>query len=416
MTAIDSGEITQKTLIAKSMDEAKHKLYALYNSDYEITNKRFIMKGGFLGLGQHECIEVTYRERKRPQGISAGMDDYDAFNKNRNDMLKTLQGSSAGNLVSQVQMNELFKKMDALSSKTDVLSAKIDSQPAPVASSDVHPNIERVEELLSQNEFTHSYIRKITSRIKATFSLDQLEDFARVQRQVVDWIGESISIAQKPLAHVPRTVIIVGPTGVGKTTTLVKIAAQNLIERRDKGVKLRLHFITTDTMRVGAMEQLSRYGELFNLKVQKAESADDVRSIYEAVRDSVDMIFIDTSGYSPNDSAHIGAMKAMLDVPGMNPEVYLAVSASTKARDLVNIMQNYEPFGYKSVIITKCDESSQYGNVISVLSEKNKAVSYITNGQNAGGGIERASIVEALIRLENFTIDRIHIEDKFGAN
>ncbi len=159
-----------------------------------------------------------------------------------------------------------------------------------------------------------------------------------------------------------------------------------------------------------------RYGELFNLKVQKAESADDVRSIYEAVRDSVDMIFIDTSGYSPNDSAHIGAMKAMLDVPGMNPEVYLAVSASTKARDLVNIMQNYEPFGYKSVIITKCDESSQYGNVISVLSEKNKAVSYITNGQNAGGGIERASIVEALIRLENFTIDRIHIEDKFGVN
>ena len=105
----------------------------------------------------------------------------------------------------------------------------------------------------------------------------------------------------------------------------------------------------------------------------------------------------------------------MLDVRGLNPDVYLAVMASTKGRDLKKIMQNYEPFGYQSVIITKCDESDQYGNVISVLSERHKSVSYLTDGQNVSKTLSRASVVDFLIRLENFKIDRTHIEDKFGA-
>ena len=167
-------------------------------------------------------------------------------------------------------------------------------------------------------------------------------------------------------------------------------------------------------MRVGAYEQLERYGSIFGVPVQKAENANDVKQIYDNVCDSVDAIFIDTSGYSPNDASHIGNMKMTLDVQGLNPDIYLAVMASSKARDLANIMKNYEPFGYNSVIITKCDESEQYGNIISVLHEKHKSVSYITNGQQPAGFIEKANVVDFLIRLENFKVDRVHIEDKFG--
>ena len=107
-----------------------------------------------------------------------------------------------------------------------------------------------------------------------------------------------------------------------------------------------------------------------------------------------------------------------INAEGMNPDVYLAVCASTKARDIENIMRNYEPFGYKSVIITKCDESEQYGNIISVLFDSHKSVSYITNGQQIAQGkcIKRAEVVDFLVRLEDFQVDRIHIEDKFGVN
>ena len=139
-----------------------------------------------------------------------------------------------------------------------------------------------------------------------------------------------------------------------------------------------------------------------------------MESVFESLKDSVDAIYIDTSGFSPNDATHIGAMKETLSIPGMNAEVYLAMTASTKASDLINIMQNYEPFGYSSVIITKCDESAHYGNLISVMHEKNKSVSYITDGQKAARNINRAGIVEALIRLEGFEIDRAHIDEKFG--
>ena len=81
-----------------------------------------------------------------------------------------------------------------------------------------------------------------------------------------------------------------------------------------------------------------------------------------------------------------------------------------------NEMQNYEPFGYKSVIVTKCDESEQFGNVISMLYEKHKAISYYTHGQVASRDITRAGVVDFLMKLENFKIDRIHIEDRFGVN
>ena len=98
----------------------------------------------------------------------------------------------------------------------------------------------------------------------------------------------------------------------------------------------------------------------------------------------------------------------------MHPDVYLAVAASTKARDLKNIMQNYEPFGYTSVIVTKCDETTRLGNIISVLNEKRKSISYWTDGQVISRNIQRAGVVDFLIRLAGFTVDRIHIEEKFG--
>ncbi len=148
--------------------------------------------------------------------------------------------------------------------------------------------------------------------------------------------------------------------------------------------------------------------------VLKAENTEDLKTLYEENKDNMDAIFIDTSGCSPNDATHLATMKLLLDVPQMNPDVYLAVTASSKSRDLENIFKNYEPFGYNSVIVTKCDESNQYGNVISVLHQKHKTVSYVTVGQNVAHDLKQASVVDFLIRLESFDIDRQHVEDKFG--
>jgi len=394
-----------QTILVKNKDEAKEKLYELYGTDYEIINLRPKLKGGFLGIGQHEMLEVSYVNKKRTQ--TANIQTPQNFMKSKEELLKNVGVSNPSISVFSNQFQDLNKKLDELTKIVEKTST---------SSNEVHPSILKIQEMLSANEFTFNFIQEISNKIKSTFPLEQLDDFDLVEKRVVDWIGESINIAPEKVYRSPHVVIIVGPTGVGKTTTLVKLAAQFVMKAQKEDRKVELCFITTDTMRVGAFEQLERFGKIFNLDVKKAENSSDVQKIYEDVKNHVDAVFIDTSGYSPNDATHIGSMKATLDVPGMNPDVYLAVTASTKARDLQNIMRNYEPFGYKSVIITKCDESQQFGNVISVLWEKNKSVSYVTTGQKAAGCIERADQINFLIRLEDFNVDRIHIEDKFGVN
>ena len=410
------------TIYAKSMKEIRDKLYDKYQSDYEITNKKQVLKSRFFGLFNEEGVEATYVVKRPGSQASSCAQDSDSFMRNKDAFLRSMAMQSldptlnapaspaiTAPQVNNAQLNEIKKSIEELKSSIE------QSKPAAVSGNELHPSIEMIQNLLSDNDFSIHYCRYITEKLKS-LSLEQLEDSDYVQRSVIDWIGESINIAPEKVHRTPHVVIIVGPTGVGKTTTLVKLAAQYVMSAKKQDRKVELCFITTDTMRVGAQEQLAKFGSLFNLQVLKAENASDVQKIYEDVKDHVDAIFIDTSGYSPNDSAHIGSMKETLDVPGMNPDVYLAVMASTKSRDLINIMRNYEPFGYNSVIITKCDESNQYGNVISVVWEKNKNISYLTTGQKAAGCIEKANVFYFLIRMMGFKVDRIHIEDKFGVN
>ena len=422
-----------KKLRARTYEDAKNQLFKLYRYDYSITDKRQVLTGGIFGFGQKEEVEVSYIVKNR---MASGQPHYqvaspapvpvvpsvsvvsekaqlpaakpdDSFIKNRDELLKKNTENTAIQIQQVLNLEKTVEKMrDEFGSKLKEIAEN---------SSKLHPSIERMESMLSDNEFTVPYIKMITDKMKKNFSIEQLNDFDLVQRNVVDWIGETISIAPEKVHRKPHVVIIVGPTGVGKTTTLVKMATQHYMEHLKGGAQYNFCFITTDTMRVGAVEQLDRFSNIFNKSVMKAENADDVKKLYDDYHDKVDAIFIDTSGYSPNDAIHIAGMKNTLNIQGLNSDVYLALMASTKARDLKKIMQNYEPFGYQSVIITKCDESDQYGNVISVLNERHKSISYMTDGQNvAAKTLIKANVVDFLIRLENFKVDRIHIEDKFG--
>lgn len=386
-------------ITVKNLQEARVALYEKFGHSYNIVKTKRSLKGGFFGLGQKEYLDVYYQVQS----------EEDTFAKNREEILKKTPTSTLESVLIKSELDQLDSKMNELLQKMNDSSN---------TSSETHKSISRIEELLDRNEFSLKYINYIKDKIKKSFSLEELEDFDIVQRKVVDWIGESINVAPEQVFRKPYVGIIVGPTGVGKTTTLVKLAVQYILKNKEQGRKVDICFITIDSMRVGAFEQLARFGDLLNITVKKAEKAEDVKFIYEEVKSAVDAIFIDTSGYSPNDAEHLGAMKMTLSVQGMNPDVYLAVCASTKARDIENIMRNYEPFGYKSVIITKCDESEQYGNIISVLFDSHKSVSYITNGQQIAQGkcIKRAEVVDFLVRLEDFQVDRIHIEDKFGVN
>ena len=415
-----SGQIKQ-TVEGNSLDECKQILYKRYGTNYKILDYKTGSKKGFLHLREYPVTIATYIETRpknfSPEYVITGEREEERDQKSREQILQNNNSILINSQLNQIaQMKEsMISSAQGIAELKNEISQKL-QELAAAGGGEKHPAIRRINELLEQNEFSYSFINKIEEKIKREFSLEQLNDFDLVERNVVDWIGEEIMISEKKVFRPPHVYIIVGPTGVGKTTTLVKLAAQ-FIKKYDaehNGSKPQLCFITTDTMRVGAMEQLQRWGNHLATPVYKAERPEDLKKLFDEHSASVDAVFIDTSGYSPNDVTHIAQVKEIISVPGMNSDVYLAVMASTKTRDLQNIMQNYELFGYKSVIITKCDESSQFGNVISVLSEKHKELSYITNGQIASRDIESASVIEFLKRLEGFKIDRVHIENKFG--
>ena len=409
------NEIEMK-ITGRSLDECKEKLFGLYGSDYRITKKNVELKpGGFFHLGQKAVTTVYYvvnhqksysQEVSRSYSSPEPLSEEEQYAKNRDALLE-----KKNNIMISAQVNQMNKSIEDLKNE---MSRQL--QNLANSTQDKHESIKKIDDMLEENEFSFSYINMIEDKIRNDFSLEQLDDFELVERRVVDWIGESISIAKETVFRPPHVYIIVGPTGVGKTTTLVKLAAQFVRKYagEHEGKRPEICFITTDSMRVGAMEQLERWCKHMDSKVYPAETTDDLKVLYENNRNDMDAIFIDTSGFSPNDATHIGQMKMLLEVPGMNPDIYLALTASTKSRDLQNIMQNYEPFGYKSVIVTKCDESEQIGNVISVLNEKHKSISYYTHGQIASRDITRANVIDFLKKLEGFKVDRVHIEDKFG--
>ena len=128
----------------------------------------------------------------------------------------------------------------------------------------------------------------------------------------------------------------------------------------------------------------------------------------------VNVILIDTIGKSPYDYDKLAEMQSILGACGSKSEVHLAVSATTKSADIKDIMHQFEPFKYKAVIITKMDETSSVGNVISAVTKNNKKISYITDGQMVPQDIEHATVSRFLMNLEGFRIDREYIEKKFS--
>ncbi len=191
------------------------------------------------------------------------------------------------------------------------------------------------------------------------------------------------SMRMLPGKHGARRIAFVGPTGVGKTTTLAKIAAQLSLKHG-----LRVGIVAADTYRIAAVDQLRTYAEILGIRVEVASSPTEAARACERLGD-VDAILIDTAGRSQNDRMKLSELRAFL--AGAQPdETHLVLSATASARTLAREAEAFGVVGVDRLVLTKLDEAASFGTLISLVERLGTRVSFLTHGQEVPDHIEIA--------------------------
>ncbi|OJF77642.1 MAG: flagellar biosynthesis protein FlhF [Treponema sp. CETP13] len=399
---------------ADTLEDCIKEIRRKYGLDFEIIQKTQVKPTGLFSAFKPPKWQVRYvvlpQEKRNSHmrsnfssgALTAGsnMNQISKFQAEQQRILEENKTSSSA------QMKAVFDELKAMREEFQANTL--------IQQSEKHPNIIKIENLLEKNEFTASYIRKLTDTLRKESTLEQLDNFEYVEKTTIDYIGDTISVSDLRARSKPEIIVLVGPTGVGKTTTVAKLAANYVIpsdfnNHQSKEVRI----ITIDQYRIAAKQQIEKYGQVMNVPVSAANDADELHKIIKMYSSGVDVILIDTIGYSPKDYESIAKMRKVLNLNASFTKIYLTVMASTKASDLREIMRQYEIFGYSSLIITKLDETDCIGNVVSVLNEKNKSVAFYTTGQTVPRDFEKASPVGLIKRLTDFHVDREYIDSKF---
>ncbi|MDR1108270.1 MAG: flagellar biosynthesis protein FlhF [Spirochaetaceae bacterium] len=386
-------------------DECRQKIRMKYGERARVMIQKSIRIGGIFGFFAKDGVEMTgIIPKEYPPYTAAAPSPPLDFQKKKEEVLAAAART---------------EKTDPVQEKTDViqqtiLKAVLDLKKKIDSPQEDHPTLTRIGEILDLNDFSPAYSRKILDRIKKEFSLEILTDYDQVQDTVVDWIGESITLYNpEPPKMLPRIMVLVGPTGVGKTTTIAKLAA--VFGPGNKGSRpLSVRMVTIDNYRIGAKLQVETYGDIMNIPVSCVDNYADLKKTIALYAEGVDLILVDTIGKNPRDSVEIAEMKQMLSACGSAAEIHLVMAATTKYSDMREIFQQFEPFNYRSVIITKLDETIRVGNVISALADKGKSIFYITNGQHVPDDLVKAGVIPFLINLEDFKINRDRITKRFS--
>lgn len=244
--------------------------------------------------------------------------------------------------------------------------------------------VRMVYNTLLKNEVHEKYVNQI---------MDEVEKFTRpgnnvdlilpnIYQKLVLKFGQPKTIEFS--GKKPNVVFFIGPTGVGKTTTIAKIASKYKVEYNRK-----VAFITADTYRIAATEQLRVYANILDAPMSIVYSVAEINEEIEKYKD-YDLIFVDTAGFSHKNEQQRSDTKRLLDGVSeeYRKEVYLVLSATTKYNDLLDIVDIYNEMANYKLIFTKLDETSSYGNLLNIRLYADADLSYVTTGQNVPDDIE----------------------------
>ena len=413
--------MTIKKFQGRTEEEAIERARAQLGTDVVIMNIKEIRPKGILSFLKEAEYEVTAAVEKKEQIVKpANFSIHENINFTADEPIEIPVPKKAEEKVTNHQADVLkeesrirrereeerqsyYAAREGLEERIENLQNFLEKQLAPANNKEQQsPKVQEKENELSKEQAEGFKFLKMIYGILLENEVDEkyanmiLEDIEKVVRtgSSVDYILSTIY--QKMILKFgqprpielsnkkPKVVFFIGPTGVGKTTTIAKVASKFKV---DEGKSVA--FLTADTYRIAAAEQLRTYANILDNPFSIVYTPEEVNDAIAKVSDC-DLVLIDTAGFSHKNSEQGDDIKRLIDSVDKKyeKEVFLVVSATTKYKDLLSIADVYRGIADYRLIFTKLDETSAYGNLLNLRLYSGAELSYTTNGQNVPNDIE----------------------------
>lgn len=358
-----------KKYVASSMPEAMKLIRAELGNDAVILNSKVVHSGGFLGFFKKKKIEVIAAVDPMPKNEQIPIvKQKTKYLPNAKNQLYEKQSTESktgfkSELIKEIsEIKELMKKNHSNFNENGI------ALPGPIQEAS----------LLMEKQEIDKQIQ--TAVLEELIEKWYLTGACASKDEVLSWLRNYISnrIANLKYGGVTFTkqfVNVVGPTGVGKTTTLAKIAADCVLTYKKKAA-----FITTDTYRIAAIDQLKTYAKLLNVPLEVCYNMEDFQKAADQFAE-YDIVFIDTAGRNFRNRGYVNDLKKTIDFD-RDMETYLVLSLTSKQRDMEEIFEQFSLINIDRLIFTKADETSSFGAMLNIIDKYQTGVAYLTNGQN----------------------------------
>lgn len=356
-----------KQFEANTEKEAMLQVKEEFGKDALIVSVKNIKPKGIFKFFKTPCVQVTAALEEKEASITKEME----INK------KKMDDGEQGNIYHSKSIENIEDKINELeryiknTDKDNHLVIKKEQ----ISEKNI-PLINLIYSQLIKNEVNEKVANKIMYGLNESLSKGNIKInnlVSIIYKRIIHELGEIETVDFSGTG--PKIITFIGPTGVGKTTTIAKLASHFALNK-DKSIGL----ITADTYRIAAVEQLRTFAKILNIPVEVVYNNEDIKESIKRFEDK-DLIIIDTAGRSHKDNEKLVDMEELLgNIPGN--EVYLVLSITTKYRDLISIAESYMNITDFKVIFTKLDESICVGNILNFRYKLGVKLSYVTFGQN----------------------------------